>query len=65
MNELASHSIWAITVGAILFAQLGLVECGDISLNHHVGLAMGEGALKKEVNNEYFVRSFGNIINSK
>lgn len=46
VNELASHSIGAITVRAELFAQLGLVESGDIGLNHHVSSSMGEGALK-------------------
>lgn len=46
VNELASHSIGAITVRAVLFAELGLVKSGDISLDHHVSSTMGKGALQ-------------------
>jgi hypothetical protein len=45
VDELASHSIRAVAIGAVLLAHLGLVECRDISLDHHVGSTMGEGAL--------------------
>lgn len=45
MDELASHTIWAIPVGAELLAELCLVEDRDISLDHHLSFHMGEGAL--------------------
>ena len=45
MDELAPHSVWAVPIGAVLLAQLGLVEHGHVGLDHHVGLAVSEGAL--------------------
>ena len=45
MDELASSAVWAVSIGTVLLTKLGLVESGDVSLNHHVSLAMGEGAL--------------------
>ena len=45
MDELASHTIWAIPVGAELLAELCLVEDRDVSLDHHLSFHMGEGAL--------------------
>lgn len=45
MDELASHSIWAISIGAILLAKLGLVENRDISFDHHMVFAMSKWAL--------------------
>lgn len=45
MNELASHTVRAVAVGAVLLAELGLVQRRHIGLDHHVSLAMGEGAL--------------------
>jgi|TARA_B110001450_G_C17634913_1_gene486774 hypothetical protein len=42
MDELASHSIWAISIGAILLAKLGLVENRDISFDHHMVFAMSK-----------------------
>jgi hypothetical protein len=47
VDELASHSIRAVSHGAILFAELGLVKDRDVGLDHHLGLVMGEGALEE------------------
>jgi hypothetical protein len=46
MDKLASHSIWAVSIGTILFAKFSLVKDGYISFDHHVILAVGERALK-------------------
>lgn len=45
MDKLASHSIWAISIGWKFLAQLGLVENWDISLDHHLRFIMSEWAL--------------------
>ena len=42
MDELASGAVWAVPVGAVLLAQLGLVENRNICFYHHVVLAVGK-----------------------
>jgi len=42
MNKLASHSIWAISIGAEFFAELGFVKDGDVGFDHHPRLSMSE-----------------------
>lgn len=45
MDELASHSIWAVSIRAVFFAELSLVENRNICLDHHVILTVGKRAL--------------------
>lgn len=45
MDELASHSVGTPTIGCKLLAKLSLVEVANVCLDHHVGIAMGEGTL--------------------
>jgi len=42
VDELASHSIWAVPIGSKLFAWLSLVEDGYISFDHHLGFFMSK-----------------------
>lgn len=45
MDELASHSVWAVSVGTVFLAQFGLIKNGHIRLDHHVSFSMSERAL--------------------
>jgi hypothetical protein len=46
VDELAAHAVGAVPVGAVLFAQFGLVQDRNIGLDHHVIFGVGERALK-------------------
>jgi hypothetical protein len=48
MDELASHSVWAVAIGTKLLAKFCFVEDGHIRLDHQVGSSMGKGALITE-----------------
>jgi len=45
MDELASHTIWAVAVRTEFFAKFGFVQNWNISFNHHMGSSMGKWAL--------------------
>jgi hypothetical protein len=45
MDELASHTVGAVAIGAVLLAQLGLVKHRHIGFYHHVILRVGKRAL--------------------
>ena len=45
MYELASASIGAVPILLELLAKLSLVEYRHVTLDHHVRLGVGEGAL--------------------
>jgi hypothetical protein len=45
MDELASLTIWAVTVLDVFPALLGFIKCGYVTFNHDLGLSVGKGAL--------------------
>ena len=42
MDKLASHSIWAISVGTELLTKLGFVKNRYVSFDHHMVFGVGE-----------------------
>ena len=48
MNELAAHSVRAVSICAILFAKLSLVKNRNICFDHHLIFGMSERALNRK-----------------